>query len=362
MKLALLLLSSLAAFGAFPNGYDNRVAITINASQVTGTLTAFTWPVDGTYADLKHTGSGGYVTNSSGYDIVYTESDGTTAIPYCREIWTSGTGRVVDHVKPASTANGTVIYQYFGKSSVSTDQSDCANTWRSTFTHFWPLLNGTTLSGVDLIGGQTMTGVNTPTAGTGQVDGAGVFVTASSQSMRTSAFTLSTVPMVLTFSAWVKITNMTIRNNIFTTAVDGTAQMWWMEIGSSGTCTNCMVIAVPGIFVFYSGSYPTDAAWHHVAFSRNGTGNTAALYVDGVSKSITYSASDFVDSASKIRALAERASTQYLGGSLDMVTYADTVRTGAEIAAEFKSGTASTFYSVGSRETLASRRRITVVN
>ncbi len=121
--------------------------------------------------------------------------------------------------------------------------------------------------------------------------------------------------------------------------------------------TNCLAVAIPGIFVFWAGSYPTDAAWHHIAFSRNGTGNTGALYYDGVSKSITYSAGDFVDSVSKIRALGERAATQYLGGSIDMVTYADTVRTAAEIAAEKNSGTSSTFYSVGSRETSAARRR-----
>jgi hypothetical protein len=364
MKLALLFLASISAvFAAFPNGYTRRVPITIAASQITGTLTDFTWPVNGTYADLKHTGAGGYMTSTNGYDHVYTESDGSTAIPYCPKVYDNSNGRIVDNLKPAASAVGTVVYLYFGNAAVTTDQSNCTATWRSTFKEVWPLGNGSTLSGASPVtGGHTMTGVNSPTAGAGQIDGAAVF-NGTTQSMRTSAFTLSTTPMVMSFSAWVKITSMAVRNNIFTTAVDGTAGMWWMEIGSGGTYSNCLCIAIPGQFVFAAaGQYPTDGAWHHVAFTRNGTGNTGALYIDGVSKTITYTAGDFVDSASKIRALGERQSSQYLGGSIESARWADSPHTAAEIAAEHKSGISASFYSFGTREDNVSRKRSTTVN
>lgn len=367
MKLVFLLLAALPAFGAFANGYTHRVPLTIAASQITGTLTGFTWPVNETRTDLAHTGAGtpGYMTSTSGFDHVYTESDGSTPIPHCNKVYTSATGRLVDNIMPATSAVATVVYLYFGNSAVTTDQSNCAATHRATFLEHWPLGDGTNLSGVSTTsGGHTMTGIggsNSPTAGTGQIDGAAVFVTASSQAMRTSAYTLMATPMVVTFSAWVKVTNMTIRNNIFTNAVDGTANMWWLEVGSNGTCTNCLCVGIPGLFIFYAASYPTDGAWHHVAFSRNGTGNTGALYFDGVSKSITYSAGDFV-SGNKIRALGERAASQYLGGAIEAVRIADTVRTAAEIAAEFKSGTSSTFYTYGTREDSVSRKQAVSVN
>lgn len=350
-------------FGAYANGYTYRNSITIAASQVTGTITGLTWPVNGTYADLKVTGSGGFVTNASGFDIVYTESDGTTAVPYCREIWTDTSGRVVDHVKPVSTAVGTVIYQYFGNSGVSTDQSDCANTWRSTFKEVWPLGNGTTLSTLSKVtGGHTASGgANLCTAGTGQIDG-GAVCNGTNQALNTSAYTLNATPNVFTLSAWTKVTNTAVRNNVFTTTIANTAQHWWMEIGSQGVA-NTVAIAYSGLVVFQSAvnSYPTDGAFHHVAFSRNGTGSTGQIYIDGVAVTTVYVVDlGFLDS-SIVKSIGQRNSSQWFGGTIDMVTYADTVRSASEIAAEKNSGSPLTFYSVGSRETSSARRRVTVI-
>ncbi len=361
--LLVLLFFTVSLFGAFPNGYDKRIAYTIAASQITGTVTGLTWTINGTYADLAITGSGGFVTDAQGDDVIYTESDGTTAIPYCREIWTSTTGRIVDHIKPASSTVGTVIYQYFGNSGVTTDQSDCANTWRSTFKEVWPLGDGTTLSGASPVtGGHTMTGNNSPTAVAGQIDG-GVGLNGTTQTMTTSAFTLNATPNVFTWSAWTKLTSLAGRNTVFTTTTANAAQHWWIEVGTH-LLTNSVEINYNTLVVFLSGgsTYPNDGAFHHLAFSRNGTGNTGVLYIDGASTALTYAADlGFLDS-SVAKSIGQRNATQFFGGSIDMVTYADTVRSADEIAAEFKSGFPLTFYSVGSTETGNSRRRITVVN
>lgn len=362
MRLILFLFLSVSMFGAFPNGYAYRRPITIQASQITGTLTDFPVLVSGTYTYLKDTGNGGLVTSSSGYDYIFTASDGTTNLKFERERYVNTTGEVISWVKVPSAAVGTVIYEYYGNSSVTTDQSDAPNVWNSNYKHVWHITDGSTLSGLDSVsGGQTMTGnAGTPTAGVGQVDG-GVVLNGTTQSMRTSAFTLSTTPNVFTISAWVKVTDLNRRNNIFTTTVSGAAQRWWIEVGNL-TNTGSVAIAYQGLGVFISNSlsYPSGGAWHHVAFTRNGTGNTGLIYIDGVSVTVNYTAdAGFLDSSSEIRAIGERAASQYFGGTIDEVKYSDSVRSADWINAEFKNQSApGTFYAVGSQETAGRNRAL----
>lgn len=364
MKLAILLLAALPAFGAYANGYTYRRTITINSGQVTsGPHTDFPVLVAGTYSYLATVANGGLVTDAQGDDIIFTASDGTTVLKHEVELYTDTSGLVAYWVKVPSVDVGTVIYIYYGNASVTTTQADPTNVWNSSFKGVWHLRAA---SGADSIAsGHTFNGLNTPTSGTGQIDGA-TTLNGTNQSMRAaSSFQLSATPNVMSFSAWVKPTSVTVRNYIFATSITDIAGHWFFEVGNVSGLSN-LAVQCPGVAQFRSafGAYPTDGAWHHVAFTKNGAGNTGLIYIDGVSSTVTYlNDTTFVDSVDA-KQMGERTSGGfYFGGLIDEYHYSSVVLSAGWINTEYKNQFApGTFYAVGSEETFNSRRRITVVN
>ncbi|MEI6166075.1 MAG: DUF2341 domain-containing protein [bacterium] len=75
---------------------------------------------------------------SSGNDIFFATSDGTTRIPYEREKYTSATGELVAWVKVPllSSTVDTVIYMYYGNSGAS-DQQEAASVWNTSYKGVW---------------------------------------------------------------------------------------------------------------------------------------------------------------------------------------------------------------------------------
>ena len=110
-----------------------------------------------TEADLKSTSNGGGVVNPSGYDMVFTQSDGSTLLKHELQNYTASTGALLCWVKlPTLTPTvDSTIYLYYGKSGVYTNQSDTL-TWNNNYLGVWHLEN---LS--DAAGGYTLTDHNT---------------------------------------------------------------------------------------------------------------------------------------------------------------------------------------------------------
>jgi hypothetical protein len=131
------------------------------------------WVTD---ADLKTTGNGGKVQNSSGFDIrPYADVGLTSALTFelVANTYVPTTGAVEMHVKIPTVSHtvDTVFYLAFGDSSLSTDGSS-TSTWDSFYQGVWHLPNGTSLT----VGDSTShanTGTNSSaTAASGEVDGA----------------------------------------------------------------------------------------------------------------------------------------------------------------------------------------------
>ena len=161
---------------SWPNGYGYRRAITIAHTQVPNTdQLNFPVLISGTYAYLANTANGGCVTNANGYDIVFTsDASGNTPLPYERESYSASSG-TVDlwvQVPVVSHTSDTVIYMFYGNSSVTSDQTNHSGTWDSNFKAVWHLANGTTLSGADS-SANGVNGINSGMAATaGLIDGA----------------------------------------------------------------------------------------------------------------------------------------------------------------------------------------------
>ncbi len=187
------------------NGYSYRRTVTIFHSQVPNTdQTDFPMLFSGTYSYLATTANGGGVTSSSGYDIIFTsDSAGTNVLPYERESYNGTTGAVIFWVQvpTVSHTSDTVIYLFYGDSSVTTDQSNKTGTWDSNFKGVWHMGNGTTLSAADsTANGNNGTVGGSPTAITGQIGG-GVNFSGSSDRFAISSISVSSVSY--TISAWL---------------------------------------------------------------------------------------------------------------------------------------------------------------
>lgn len=118
------------------SGYKYRRSLTVDAAQVAGSsnLTDFTVLVSGTYSYLATTGNGGKVTNSNGYDIIFTsDSNGTTQLSHEIESYNPTTGQITMWVKIPTLDfdDNTTIYIFYGNSGVSTSQENISGSWSS---------------------------------------------------------------------------------------------------------------------------------------------------------------------------------------------------------------------------------------
>ena len=125
----------------WPDGCLYRRAITIDHTKVPNTDQAnFPVLISGTYSYLATTANGGNVTNANGYDILFTsDADGVNPIPFEQESYSPSTGAINYWVKvpTLSHTTDTVIYMFYGNSSISTDQSNKTAVWDSNYLGIW---------------------------------------------------------------------------------------------------------------------------------------------------------------------------------------------------------------------------------
>lgn len=125
------------AEASFDNGYTYRRTITIQNGQVIGSanFTGFPVLVSFTEPEFRHTDSSGHVTDLGGDDIVFaSDTQGASPLKHEVERYTSTTGEVIMWVEVPTLDfdNDTVIYMFYGKSSVTSPTEDVSGTWDNT--------------------------------------------------------------------------------------------------------------------------------------------------------------------------------------------------------------------------------------
>ncbi|NQT62804.1 MAG: DUF2341 domain-containing protein [Candidatus Marinimicrobia bacterium] len=174
-QLWILLVFLLFNTGLFsqPAGYEHRKLITLNSSQISGSTDHANFPVmiKVTETDIKSTTNGGGVVNPSGYDIIFTQSDGSTLLKHELQNYAASTGDLLCWVNlPTLTPTvDSTIYLYYGKTGIYTDQSDTL-TWNSNYLGVWHLED---LS--DAAGAYTLTDHNTAANSSGYLGAAREF-------------------------------------------------------------------------------------------------------------------------------------------------------------------------------------------
>lgn len=350
MKAILLLLVLISPLDAAFTYYRS---ITVNTGQVSsGAHTDFPMLVSGTYSYLAHTGSGGKVTSTSGYDIgFYSNSNCSTGkLAWETERYISSTGEVAYWVSVASLNDGSVIYMCYTDSGITTDQSNTNGTWNSGFKGVWHLPNGTTLTANDSTSGASNGTITNTTAGTGKIAGAANFGGASNDIINYSLPSALQITSAVTISAWVNITTShTARFFGKNVAVNAPPYMdYGLVIDSSNNAS--FRASASGAYTATASYGISTSTWVLVAGTYDGT--TLRLYTNGVERQ-TASASGAMGNNGGTVTLggsAEGGSNgDYFAGLADEARISNTARSAGWLLTEYNNQSApSSFYAVGS--------------
>jgi len=136
----------------------------------------------------------------------------------------------------------------------------------------------------------------------------------------------------LTIEAWVKPANLSNRYGIFSTRLNNTANAFQLEIGIGSGGTNRVAVTGLGNYVAQTGDGALNPnEWTHIAYVRNGTGDTHAIYVNGVEQTLSTAAYTFADNSSDKVIASGTNGGQLYPGQIDEVRVWNVARTGTEI-------------------------------
>jgi len=255
--------------------YDNRKKITIQNTNINGDLTDFPVliKIDGD-TDI------GNNTNADGYDIRFTQSDGSTLLKYERESHTVTAGSLTAYywVKvPGLSATGTnEIYIYY-RSADTADGADPTNVWDANTAARYSMKDLTTSSIEDSIGAHdgTKLAVNEPIEATGKID-KGQDFDGTNDYINIGTFNdvdFSDYTQNWTVDMWVNSDTMNTEAYINIGTTNYNALSFLVGV-NSGTYPFAVIGSTNGsswtIFITSSGSYNTDTWYHWVITNDNG--------------------------------------------------------------------------------------------
>ena len=293
-------------------------------------------------------------------------ADGKTPLNYEIESYASTTGALIAWVQIPSLSPTTdnTIYMYYGNASAPAVPATTAqNVWSNGYAGVWHLPNGTTLSGADSTGVNNGTLQGSPTAVTGQIDGAaGSF--SNTNYITTGTNNSQNLINDITVSGWVKVTAIPATGGapiyeygsggfllsgadrgygLFLRNTTGSnVDVYWDLSGATTDTSNTVKV--------YSGFNINDGVWHFISGTTSGNNHT--IYVDGINlKNATVVTGDRSVSATGIMGRDDNGG-DYLTGSIDDVRVSNVARTSDWIKTEYANQSApATFESIAGEET-----------
>jgi hypothetical protein len=381
--LFLLCFCAVPASAAFSNGYSYERAITIPYTSVTGGANLANFPalvcfnttltVGGacpTVSDLTYGISGSHVTNSSGYDIIFTsDAAGTTKLNWEIELYTGSTGAAYFWVQIPTLSGvspSTTFYMFYGNSSISTLQTP-GSPWDSNYVAVYHLKeqSGTTsANSVSSATNATWThlksgGANPTPTTSGEIDGAltfsGAVGTNDDEDDVSSVFGLTAANV--TMEAWANISSLTTLHGAFLKIGSGCASgstpenCTYPNTGTNGTPGTGYAMGIGSGAYDTAGSnflllYETNrwmtattgftaTGWHSAAFVVGASGYPQA-YLDGVSAYSDSSTGPVAPAGTTyIGGYEGSAGDRHFDGTLDEVRISNTIRSGNWIATEY---------------------------
>jgi hypothetical protein len=201
------------AEAAFDSGYTYRRTITIQHGQVTGSANLTNFPVlmSFTQSEFRTTGFGGRVTDDLGDDIIFaSDTQGLSPLDHEMERYNGSTGEVTAWVRVPTLDfdDDTIVYMFYGNSSVTSTQEDITGVWDSNYKGVWHLheTSGSHLDSTSNNNDSTGVTVTTQGSASGKFSGADQFDGINDVVTLTENGTLD-ITNTGTIEAWVNTTS-----------------------------------------------------------------------------------------------------------------------------------------------------------
>jgi len=329
--------------------YDYRKELTIDNTKIDANLTDFPVLVNLTSANFDFAKS-----NSNGFDIRFTDSDGETLLKYERERHDSVNSLAEYWVKIPSVSSSadTTFYIYY-RTEDTDDGSDAVNVWDANFKGVWHSYDKTTTTISD----------STTNANTGTKKGIGEPVEAAGQIARaqsydgvndyvlTSAAKLILLPNTSTYAVWFNI-NTSVDYSAVASNLKYLAPASGYSIVPSWPSNRFTICAGDGIAGYVRKEFTeisvlTTGVWYHVAVTYNGA--KFQVFIDGVYNGEWIQALAQIDQQFLLGRWAIDYGSYIFNGLIDEVRISDIARSDAWIKADYNSG-ANTLLTYGGEE------------
>lgn len=349
------------------SGYQFSKTITIDHNKVSGSSNHSNFPVlikELNQNYLKTRANGGTITNTNGYDIIFTsDSGGETQLDHEIQRYSGVDGDLIAWVRIPTLlySSNTTIYMHYCNSGISTSQENVSGTWDTHFKGVWHLKeqgDGSLNEYVDSSGnsnhGQGGAGTSgyVPEKYKNIIDYGQLYDGQNDQIDCKSGSTLDQLSS-LTISAWIKPTSFEdILPRIFEKrAAAGQSKLLYLDHTTNTLVyqqitdgTNLERSSDPGV-IFLNG-------WYHIAYSWDGTLNASGLncYINGElsnggSQSGTGTAVD--DSGGNFWLFCRDTNDRTFLGIVGEVHISETVRSADWIKTEYNNQVdPKSFYSV----------------
>jgi len=349
------------------SGYSYQRTILIDHTKVPNTDQAdFPFLFNTTDPAFKTTGNGGHVSNSSGYDIIFSMCPyGDTKLDHELEQYNPATGQVVAWVRIPNLSHitDTVLYVFYGNANVTTPQQNPTGVWDSNHTGVYHLANvGTGIAADSTANGNNGTLTPVPAA-SGQVyGGAGLNGVSSYLQIPSTDFPAYPISGSTTtgFSASFETWFQTGSAGVILGQTDGTepggnpggwqpalyidnAGRLRASVFSHGSASDQIVTATP-----YN-----DNNWHFAADTY--TNGTEELYIDGQAAGSQQVAEAgynsayayFVGTGETANWLGGNGSWLYFNGGIDEVNVSNVARSGDWVQTQYNNQSSpSAFYAL----------------
>ncbi len=226
----------------FNTAYLYKKKITIDYTKVSGGADLSNFPVlvSVTDTELKSIANGGFVSNSNGYDIIFTDSTETTQYDHEIEKYDPVTGTIQMWVRipTLSASANTVLYVYFDNSAISASQENKTAVWDSNYVSVWHMDENpaTTCSGTKEVCDSTANLNNADALGTmtvanqvtGKING-GLDFTGDDYLNILDSASLDTLSSAMTVSFWIKADTLDTQYRRVVSRGSSPSQQWFAQ-------------------------------------------------------------------------------------------------------------------------------------
>ena len=256
-------------------GYSYSMDVILDAASGSDDLTDFPALISFTDPLLRSVANGGHVSNANGYDIIFTDQNGSK-LDHELESYNPATGEYIGWVRLPLLSNSstTTIKMLYGNPSVTTDQS-VVTVWTSNFKGVWHLNGSDYTDATEYSNDGTQ---NATSNVTGQIAGGRGFNGSNSYiQVGTNGFVPNDNNQTISIWGYYTTSPSGNRNLIsFQNATAGSA----IQLGFRGG--NAVAWKWGGATLASAGAAPSPNAWHYYVYTYDGT--TSRIYIDGVEK------------------------------------------------------------------------------